>query len=168
MSKNIDRQLEEGRKVLMKGVDGDKQAVKKAHEIFLTLRDAEPNNAVVEAYYGSALALLGRDAVKPIEKADNAEEGLEALNRAVSMNPNNKEIRLLRANVCLRLPESFFQCSSTAIKDYTFLLNQYKKDPGYLSKNQVREIIKDLATAYQNAGKASEGKRAMQQWNQLK
>ncbi|MFC4402442.1 tetratricopeptide repeat protein [Gracilibacillus xinjiangensis] len=169
MGKKVDisKQLAEGRKVLMKGVAGDKNAVKKAYDIFSKLRDTEPNNAVVEAYYGSALTLRGRDAVKTIEKADLAQEGLNALNKAVSKDSNNKEIRLLRANVCLRLPESFFKCSQTAIKDYTFLLDQYKKDPKYLSKNQIKEVVKDLSTAYKNAGKEAKAKEVMQQLKQL-
>ncbi|WP_248893754.1 hypothetical protein [Bacillus methanolicus] len=72
----------------MKGVDGDKKAVKIAYEIFLKLRKTEPDNALIEAYYGSTLALLGRDAVQPLEKADKAQEGLDSLNQAISMDPN--------------------------------------------------------------------------------
>ncbi|KAB8136858.1 hypothetical protein F9U64_09670 [Gracilibacillus oryzae] len=151
----------------MKGVTGDKQAVKKAHEIFAALRGSEPNNAIVVAYHGSALTLLGRDAAQPIEKADKAEEGLNSLNQAISMDPNSKEIRLLRGKVCLRLPESFFQCSKIAIQDFTFLLDQYKKDANYLPKNQVQEIIKDLSTAYQNAGNEAEAKKVLQQLDEV-
>ena len=68
----------------------------KANEMLLKLREAEPDNALIEAYYGSTLVLLGRDAVKILEKVDKAEEGLDALNRAVSLDSNHKEIRLLR------------------------------------------------------------------------
>ncbi|WP_148434777.1 hypothetical protein [Gracilibacillus massiliensis] len=144
-------QFDEGKRIMMKGVNGDKKAVKEAHDIFLGLRKAEANNALIEAYYGSTLTLLARDAVEPIEKADNAQEGLDSLNRAVSINPKNKEIRLLRAKVCLRLPESYFHCSQTAIEDLTYLLNRYKKDSTYLTTDQVQEITKDLHTAQQNA-----------------
>ncbi len=102
------KQFEEGKKLFMKGVDGDKKAVKLAYQIFLKLRNAASHNAQVEAYYGSTLALLARDASQPLEKADKAQEGLDALNQAISMDPKDKEIRMLRSNVCLRLPESFF------------------------------------------------------------
>jgi hypothetical protein len=88
--------------------------VKSTNQELLKLCETEPDNPLIEAYYSSSLALLARDAVKPLEKADKAQEGLDALNRAVTLDPNQKEIWLLRANVCLRLPESFFHCSKTA------------------------------------------------------
>jgi hypothetical protein len=162
------KEFEEGKKILLKGVDGDKKAVKNAYEIFLKLRNTEPDNALIEAYYGSTLALLGRDAVQPLEKADKAQEGLDSLNQAISMDPNQKEIRLLRANVCLRLPESFFHCSQTAIEDFSFLLDRYKEDPSYLTNKQVRGIMEDLSTAYQNVGKLSEANEVSQRLTKLK
>ncbi|WP_257962466.1 tetratricopeptide repeat protein [Bacillus sp. UMB0893] len=160
-------QFEEGKRVLMKGADGDKNAVKIAYEIFLELRKTEPDNALIEAYYGSTLALLARDAVQPLEKADKAQEGLDSLNQAIAMDPNQKEIRLLRAKVCLRLPESFFHCSQTAIEDLSFLLDRYKENSSYLTNEQVRKIKEDLSTAYQNAGKFSEANEVLQRTPQL-
>ncbi|GAE93922.1 hypothetical protein JCM21714_3042 [Gracilibacillus boraciitolerans JCM 21714] len=164
MGKNsaISAQFEEGKKLFMKGTNGDKKAVRSAYDIFLKLRNDMSRDALLEAYYGSTLALIGRDAVQPIEKADKAQEGLDTLNQAVTMEPNQKEIRLLRANVCLRLPESFFHCSQTAIDDFSFLLAQYQADPNYLSKIQVTEIIKNLSTAYQHAGRPHEAKEVLQ------
>lgn len=159
------KQFEEGKKLFMKGVDGDKKAVKLAYHIFLKLRNSASNNALVEAYYGSTLALLGRDASQPLEKADKAQEGLDALNQAISMDPKDKEIRMLRSNVCLRLPESFFQCSKTAVEDITFLLNHYQKDSSYLTKNQVKDLKRDLRTAYENMGKPDEADRVLERYS---
>ncbi|MCH5583951.1 hypothetical protein MK805_03110 [Shimazuella sp. AN120528] len=161
------KQFEKGKRVLTKGLDGDKDAVKIACEIFSELRKTEPDNALIEAYYGTVLALLGRDAVQPLEKADKAQEGLNSLNRAVSLDSNHKEIRLLRANVCLRLPESFFYCSQTAIEDFSFLLDRYKEDSSYLTDEQFRKIIEDLSVAYRNAGKLKEANEVLQQLPQL-
>lgn len=138
---------------MMKGVNGDKKAVKEAYDIFAELRKRDANNPLLEAYYGSTLTLLARDAAEPIEKADHAQEGLDALNRAVSNNSKNKEIRLLRAKVCLKLPESYFHCSQTAIEDLSFLLDRYKRDASYLSDEEVKEITNDLRTARKNAMK---------------
>ncbi len=145
--------FEEGKKVLMKGVNGDKKAAKEAYNIFSKLRDTDTTNPLFEAYYGSTLTLLARDAVEPIEKADKAQEGLDALNRAISMKPDHKEIRLLRAKVCLRLPESYFHCAQTAIEDLSFLLNRAQNDSKYLTAEQVKEITNDLQTARQKGGK---------------
>lgn len=152
------KQFKEAKKLHNKGVDGDKKAVKSANHELLKLREAEPDNALIEAYYGSSLALLARDAVKPLEKADKAQAGLDALNRAVTLDPNHKEIRLLRANVCLHLPESFFHCSKTAIEDFTFLLDRYQENSSYLTQKQVSEILQNLSIAFQNAGESSHPK----------
>ncbi|AIE59899.1 hypothetical protein [Bacillus methanolicus] len=151
----------------MKGVDGDKKAVKIAYEIFLKLRKTEPDNALIEAYYGRTLALLGRDAVQPLEKADKAQEGLDSLNQEIPMDPNQKEIQLLRGNICLRLPESFFHCSETAIEDFTFLLDHYKENSNYLTPKQVREVLRNLSAAYQNAGKPDKANSFLQRLDQL-
>lgn len=156
------KQFKEAKKLHNKGVDGDKKAVKSANEELLKLREAEPDNALIEAYYGSSLALLARDAAKPLKQADNAQEGLDALNRAVTLDPNQKEIRLLRANVCLRLPESFFHCSQTAIEDFSFLLDRYQESSSYLTQKQVNEILRNLSKAYQNAGKPDKANAVLQ------
>lgn len=164
----LKKEFKEVKKLHNKGVDGDKKAVKHANEGLSKLRKAEPDNALIEAYYGSSMALLARDAVKPLDKADKAQEGLDALNRAVDLDPNQKEIRLLRANVCLRLPESFFHCSETAIEDFSFLLDRYKEDSDYLTPKQAREILQNLGTAYENAGKPDEANAVLQQLAQMK
>jgi hypothetical protein len=159
--------FEEAKTLHNKGVDGDKKAVIKANEILFNLREAEPDHALIEAYYGSTLVLLGRDAVKILDRADKAQEGLDALNRAVSLDSNHKEIRLLRGNICLRLPESFFHCSETAIEDFAFLLDRYKENSGYLTQHQVRDVVRNLSAAYQNAGKPEKANAVLQQLVQL-
>lgn len=161
------KQFLEAKKLHNFGVDGDKKAVIKANEILLKLREAEPENALIEAYYGSTLVLLGRDAVKILERADKAQEGLDVLNRAVSLDSNNKEIRLLRGNICVRLPESFFHCSETAIEDFTFLLDHYNDNSNYLTPKQVLDVLRNLSTAYQNAGKSDKANSVLQRLNQL-
>lgn len=164
MAKETDpkTQFEEARKLHQKGVDGDPKAVKEAYEKLGKLRAAEPGNAMVEAFYGSTLTLLARDAAQLLDKAEKAQNGLDALDRAVSMDPGQKRIRLLRANVCMKLPEAYFQCMKTAIEDYTFLLDRYAKDPQYLSKKQVVDILQNLTHAYLNAGQPAQAEATRQ------
>ena len=165
---NLKEELKKAKKLHNKGVDGDKKAVQKAKDELLTLRQIEPNNALIEAYYGSSLALLARDAVRLLDKEEKAQEGLDSLNRAVSMDPNQKEIRLLRANVCLRLPEEYFSCSKIAIEDFTFLLNGYQRDSNYLSKDLVIDILKKLSKAYKNDGKPDEAAAVLDRLTKIK
>ncbi|RKN85312.1 hypothetical protein [Paenibacillus ginsengarvi] len=161
------KRFKEAKKLHQKGVDGDKRAVKAAYEKFAKLRAEEPGNALFEAYYGSTLTLLARDAAKPLEKAEIAQNGLDSLDKAISMDPNHKRIRLLRANVCVKLPESYFQSSKSAIEDFNFLLDRYKDDTEFMSKNQVTAILRNLASAYEHAGKPDEAKSVLQRLAKL-
>ncbi|MFD0669942.1 tetratricopeptide repeat protein [Cohnella sp. GCM10027633] len=143
----------------------------KANEMLSKLRGDEPDDAQIEAYYGSTLVLLGRDATRVLDRVDKAEEGLEALNRAVALDPNHKVVRFLRGSICLRLPESFFQCSTTAIEDFLFLLERYEGNSGYLTSKQAREAMRNLSEAYRNAGSPDQADIAIQKlvlWEQDK
>ncbi|SYX85301.1 tetratricopeptide repeat protein [Paenibacillus alvei] len=157
-----EKQFKIAKKLLQDGVEGDKQAAKRAHEKLLKLRETQPHHALIEAYYGSSLALLSRDAVKLVEKEEKALESLEVLNQAVEMDPNEKEIRFLRGSVCLHLPESYFYSSSIAIEDFTFLLDRYQQDSNYLTHKQVRRVLRKLSKAYQNSGNPAKANEVSQ------
>lgn len=157
-----EKQFKIAKKLLQDGVDGDKKAAKRAHETLLSLREAQPHHALIEAYYGSSLALLSRDAVKLVEKEEKALESLEVLNQAVEMDPNEKEIRFVRGSVCLHLPESYFYSSRIAIEDFTFLLDRYQQDSNYLSQKQVRGVLRKLSKAYQNSGNPAKANEVSQ------
>jgi len=136
--------IDDVRKYHHKGVKGDRKAVKTAYGLLRTLREEDPENALIEAYYGSVQALLARDAEKPLAKADLAEAGLASLNRAVGMDPENKEIRLIRANVCMRLPDSYFRCAATALEDFRYLAERERASPGFLTKSQKEDVKKGI------------------------
>lgn len=159
---NPDKQFKKAKKLLQDGAEGDKKAAKRANEELLKLREIQPHNALIEAYYGSSLALLSRDAVKLVEKEEKALESLEVLNQAVELDPNEKKIRFLRGNVCLHLPESYFYCSKIAIEDFTFLLDRYEQNSNYLTQKQVREVLRKLSKAYQNNGNQDKANEVLQ------
>lgn len=147
-----DKLLKEAKKQLEDGIDGDKKAVRGASLLLQRLRDANPGNALVLAYYGSSLALLARDAVKLSDKEEKAIEGLEALSRAVQMEPTHKEVRMLRGSVCLRLPDDYFGSLALAIEDFTYLLDRHAEHDGYLAPKQLKEVASKLASAFREAG----------------
>ncbi len=123
-----------------RGVDGDVEAVKECVAAFKKLRNLLPDNNLVEAYFGSATALLGRDEVNPMERMKRANKGLKILDRTVAREPDNTEIRILRFNVCYRLPEPIFQRGTTVVEDLTYLAERYEQDP--------RSILRGLLLAY--------------------
>lgn len=165
---NLEKAIKEVKKLHKEGLEDNQQAVKSAYEKLNKLRALEPNNALIEAYFGSTLVLLARDASRLVEKEEKALEGLDALNRAIDLEPHHKEVRFLRANVCLRLPEVYFHCASIAIEDFTYLLDRYHENHSYLSYNQVCKTMRDLSKAYQNAENPDKANDVLQQLAQFK
>jgi tetratricopeptide (TPR) repeat protein len=147
-----------------KGVDGDKEAVKKAYDLLEKVRNLTSNNRLVEAYYGSTLALQGRDLVDPLEKLKKAINGLKMLDNVVSKEPENIEIRILRAFTCSRVPEEFLHRSSIAIEDLNYLLSRYESDRLIFSEQLYWDLLYELGAVYKNVGKHQESRET---WKKL-
>lgn len=129
------------------GVDGDAEAVKECVTELKKLRNLVPDNNLIEAYFGSATALLGRDDPNPMDKMKHANKGLKILDRAVAREEDNIEIRILRFNVCYRLPEPIFQRGSTVVEDLSYLASRYEQDPGVFSKDYYWHVLYTLGLA---------------------
>jgi tetratricopeptide (TPR) repeat protein len=156
--------LEEAVRLHQQGVDGNQEAVVRAYEILTELRNQNLENSLIDAYYGSTLALLGRDAILPAEKMQKAMNGLEILDEAVSKDPQNLTIRLLRGHVCNSLPDMFFQRTKTAVEDFTYILDAYQQDPGLFPKPFIWQLLYDLGMAHKKVRQEDEAKEC---WNQL-
>ncbi|HHW39886.1 MAG TPA: tetratricopeptide repeat protein [Syntrophomonadaceae bacterium] len=145
-----------------RGIQGDKEAVAKAYELLVKVKELLPDNNLVEAYYGSTVTLLGRDAVDPIERFKKAVRGLKILDGAVSRDPENIEVRILRGNVCYRLPETYFHRTATAVEDFSYLVSRYEQDPSLFSQDYYFQLLYDLGAAYKNLGRNQEADSAWQ------
>ncbi|MGI5920725.1 MAG: tetratricopeptide repeat protein [Syntrophomonadaceae bacterium] len=148
-----------------KGVQGDVEAVKEAYSLLKKIRSAVPDNNLVEAYYGSVTTLLGRDELDPLERIKKVNKGLKILDRVINKDPENIDIRLLRGNICFRLPEPFFHRTASAIEDFSYLISCYEQDPSIFSPNLYRQLLQDQATAYQTINKQDEAEKTL---NKLK
>lgn len=146
------------------GVDGDKEAVKKAYDIAKRLYEKDSKNASVEAYYGSVTSLLGRDAIDPSERMKLAIQGVKILDSAVLHDPQNIDIRVLRGYVCYRLPELFFHKTSHAIDDFKYLVSRYEQDNSSLKQEFYWQLLYDLGLAYKTVNKTSDYEKT---WKKL-
>lgn len=144
----FDETFSEAVSLYMLGVEGDKEAVKTAFDLLKKLHSHDPQNHQVEAYYGSAMALIGRDAVSPIDKFKNTNNGLKMLDHAVVSEPDSIEIRNLRANVCLKLPEMFFHRTSMAIEDFKYIASCYEKDDTVFPPEFYWDTLFNIGTAF--------------------
>lgn len=143
---------------------GDVHATREACEVFRLAHQLDPDDATVLAYYGSALSMTGRDAVDPNLKVQNALRGLKLLDQAVQADPDNITVRVLRAYVNYRVPEHFFNRTSVAVEDFTYLAKRYEEDPKILSRSSYWEILFHLGKAYQTL---EEPEKAREIWQKL-
>ena len=108
------------------GVEGDKKAVKRARKLFQKLLELDPQNAEALAWYGSVLTLRGRDVWFPASKLKHVSNGIEKMDKAVELVPDNINVRMIRAHNSLNLP-GIFHRTKIAITDFEHLLTLRKK-----------------------------------------
>ncbi|MCX7655972.1 MAG: hypothetical protein N2Z76_05565 [Treponemataceae bacterium] len=83
---------------------------------------------VTLAYLGSAWTLVGRDAVNPKTKIDAVMKGIEFLDKAVEMAPQDVIVRRIRYENSFALPD-IFERKPVAEKDVDYLIVLYAKEP---------------------------------------
>ena len=104
------------------GVAGNKEAVEKGFACFDTALALDPTNAVALAFRGSLWTMRGRDAWWPFTKMSDVDKGIDQMDKAVDLAPDNVSVRLTRGINSVQLP-SMFKRLGTAIKDFYYLLN---------------------------------------------
>ncbi|MBP3950808.1 hypothetical protein [Bacillus suaedae] len=166
MSKENNTEFKEAITLHQKGINGDKKAAEKAFKQLKELKLMNHNDPLIEAYYGSASALVARDHANLMEKTNYAKRGMKALDHAVTKDSSNMEIRMLRGNVAFRLPEMHFKRTSTAIEDFLYLIAAYEKEKGKgtITKDQYEDILFKLGKAYKNS---NEDQKAKDVWTKL-
>lgn len=160
----LNNKLSDAIRMHNEGVAGSKEAVRSAQAQFQSLRAQYPDNATVKAYYGSTLALMARDAIKPAEKLDLAKQGLALLDEAVASDPYESSFRMLRGKIAFRLPEQFFHRTETAIEDYAFLIDSELQDPGSLEQTMYATLVYELGVAYYRIQRIKEAQLC---WNMM-
>lgn len=103
------------------GVEGDKKAVEKGKEIFEKVLSIDPSNAFATGYYGSILSLKARDAKMPWTKIKYAKRGFKQLDKSIQMNPEDLDVRLIRAMNSYQVPK-IMKRMSVAIEDFNFII----------------------------------------------
>lgn len=160
----VDLLLAKAKEQHQQGINGDKNAVKEAFCLLERIRLLDPGNHLAEAYYGSATALLGRDATDTQERTEKAKAGLKILDNAVSHEPDNIEIRTLRGYVSFRLPHVYFRRTKTAIEDFEYLVSHFEQNPNLFIDEFYYQLLYDLGVAYKTL---SQDQDAETTWKKL-
>ncbi|MBO9598069.1 MAG: hypothetical protein J7559_09675 [Cohnella sp.] len=140
------------------GVSGSKEAVRRAQAQFKSLHMQYPDNAAVKAYYGSSLALMARDSLRPSERLNLAKQALALLDEAVAAEPEERMHRMLRGKIAYHLPEPFFHRTDTAIEDYAMLIDHELTNPGSLDRKAYAQLVYELGEAYFRTQRTKEAK----------
>jgi len=149
----------EGKRLHDLGVAGNRRAALQARECWRIAHETNPGDILAQAYYGSALALSARDAVEPEQIFRTTYHGLNLLNEAVELEPDNLEIRLLRAFVLNALPSPFFP-SRLAKEDFQVLKEAYERDHSVFSRQLYERIVQALERAQEQEGTPLSGMEA--------
>ncbi|HTR82417.1 MAG TPA: tetratricopeptide repeat protein [Bacteroidota bacterium] len=141
------------------GVAGDEGAVDKGFECFDKILQADPSNAVAWAYRGSLWTLRARDAWWPFTKMKDVDKGVDQLDKAVDLAPNDVNVRIVRGINSVNLP-SMFHRLPIALKDFDYLMN----DPrfAHLGPNLQATIYYWAGVAYKNDSQTSKAKELLQ------
>ncbi len=104
------------------GVKSDKKAVENGEELFTKILSLDSTNAVATAYLGSILSLKARDARMPWNKIKYAKRGFVQLDKAVQMEPENLNVRVIRAMNSYQVPQ-IMKRMKFAFEDFNFIIN---------------------------------------------
>ena len=113
-------QFQHARSLYYRGIDGDERAYRSAAEMFSRLYDTDKKAPIVEVYYGSLRLLEASRTWALWKKNGLSREGIELMDRAVSAEPQNLEIRFVRAATTYHLP-GFFHRKQQSQEDFAFL-----------------------------------------------
>jgi len=127
-----------GLELRQEGVGGDENAVVEAPAIFETLQTAYPEDARVLAFLGNTYALRARDAIF-YKKMGWLEKGLETIDRAVALEPEDPHVRSVRAINSYQLP-GIFGRKDVAKEDFEVLLDWAEGDPNRFSPGLLRFV----------------------------
>lgn len=160
----VDPNLSKAVQLHDQAVNGDKEATGKAFELFQAAHLAHPEDPVIQAYYGSSMALMGRDAIDQNERFSLGMRGVKLLDQAVGRAPDNVTVRTLRAYVCYRLPETYFHRTTSAVEDFRHLASLHDRDRNLIPDGFYWQILYDWGKAYQTLGRKAEAKET---WKRL-
>jgi tetratricopeptide (TPR) repeat protein len=158
---SVDHFLASGRASLRDAQQGDKDALKEAEGQLDRALSLAPDNAQVLALHGSMLVLKGRYATLPLMKMRHVQKGLEELDRAVELDPEDLQIRSRRGTYCLKLPVIFAR-AETAVEDFEHLLQVAAQNTGAFSSQEQIGLRLSLAQAKLKVGDVDEARALLE------
>jgi len=134
-----------------------KAYAKKAVQYLEQANQKKSDETEVLCYLGSAYTLLAKDAGDLMSKSSYMNRGVEYMDKAVRMDPDNISVRLIRANNSKNLPR-FLNRRSVAYEDFEYLAGLFEKRPDVSPSLKV-SVYRDLAALYKEDGDAAKARK---------
>jgi hypothetical protein len=134
-----------------------KAYAKKAVQYLEQANQKKSDDTEVLCYLGSAYTLLAKDAGDLMNKSSYMNRGVECMDKAVRMDPDNISFRLIRANNSKNLPR-FLNRRSVAYEDFEHLAVLFEKRPD-VSPSLKASVYRDLAALYKEDDDAAKTRR---------
>lgn len=144
-----------------RAVEGDKGAVEPGMDVYISLMQLEPTQALHFCRFGSLSAMKGRDASLPLARMWHVQKGLESMGKAVALAPDDLGIRLTRANTCNALPAQFKQ-AETAVLDCEYVGRLMVQAPSHFPQELVFQTRLLLASSLKKAGRDGEARTILE------
>jgi tetratricopeptide (TPR) repeat protein len=134
-----------------------KAYAKKAVQYLEQANQKKSDDTVVLCYLGSAYTLLAKDVGDLMSKSSYMNRGVEYMDKAVRMDPDNISVRMIRANNSKNLPK-FLNRRPVAYEDFEYLAGLFEKRPD-VSPSLKASVYRDLAALYKEDGDAAKARK---------
>ncbi len=134
--------LDMARQLFYSSVENEK-ALEKAFNLFQKIGEQESYEGMALTYIGALTALKGKYAFSPISKYRWVLKGLQVMDQAIMMNPENIEARFIRGMTCFYLP-FFFRRKKTAYGDFQFIVSKIKEEFYHYDGQMMLNVIQFL------------------------
>lgn len=121
------------------GGNNDEKAVILAEGYFKRLLAIDPNHAMARVLYGSVLTMKARDALWPLTQLNYVKAGNREMDAAVTMAPQDAQVRLARAVNNFHMPEIMGR-EETVQEDLAWLWQQAQRADTELKVGQKQRI----------------------------
>lgn len=112
--------LQQARSDYFQALQGNRKALDEAEKLFNALHQQQPRNATVTVYWGSLELLKAGHTLNIFAIRPWTRQGLDAMNAAVTLDPNNVEVRYIRAATEYHLP-AFLHTRAQAEQDFAWI-----------------------------------------------
>jgi len=114
-------------------------ASEKAVKFLKKASDMKPTDSITLAYLGSATTMSARDSWNMFTKMADANRGFNLLDKAVSLDPNNAILRVLRINNSLQAPD-FLGRKRMVKSDFAKVEQLLTENPNQLDPETVADL----------------------------